>query len=697
MNARIWGIIGGVALVLALLSPLVLGSAQKIDRLFEDAKALHKRSDYEGAIEKYKEALKESNKFGARTEAIDTDFTTLANLKIAQCYYELAEDSSDVRHYQSALTHVRKVVLDAKVAEHQEELIYLWAETLYKTGKLEEAKSKFSGLIERFSNSRWVPKALYAVGDINYQQENCEEALNAFQKLVTEFPHSEFRQNAELRIAELTQLCDDPPPPETECETVYRAAFDLQRRDKVYDAHQLYTDLIVQFPECEYVVDAYIGIAEIHFEAEDYVNARASYEEAMRNTDDEERITELYEAYHRTYLIPVYANGTRQVQPNDELFVKARLLRKEELFLEAAKIYEQLVNSNLSVEDTVYALYWTGYCYHEAALKNTTTDATLFRESVDAFKIVISDYEDNSYTIKTYYYLTLSYRNWAETLRNQSKWQLVIDTVEEANTEYADNDDTTIQGWLSRMQELKNEALEKSPLPPDPLKEEAERAINAAETAIDRVKQENRELQLIHDAEEHLEHAKQQMRRNNYRVALNQAKEVLKIINRRSPPIPLVQRYVNEGHIHLRQGKLEKAMEKANQALDLDRNYPPAHELLSKIKQRYYGLGWIFFDEEQYDQAIAAFQNAIGIDPKFKEAHNHLGVVYIKQENYAEAIEVLKEALKIDEQFKEAYFNLALAHLELGEFEAAKNAANHALNIDPDYEPADMLIRLIAN
>ncbi len=697
MNARIWGIIGGVALVLALLSPLVLGSAQKVDRLFEDAKALHKRSDYEGAIEKYKEALKESNKFGARTEAIDTDFTTLANLKIAQCYYELAEDSSDVRHYQSALTHVRKVVLDAKVAEHQEELIYLWAETLYKTGKLKEAKSKFSGLIERFSNSRWVPKALYAVGDINYQQENCEEALNAFQKLVTEFPHSEFRQNAELRIAELTQLCDDPPPPETECETVYRAAFDLQRRDKVYDAHQLYTDLIVQFPECEYVVDAYIGIAEIHFEAEDYVNARASYEEAMRNTDDEERITELYEAYHRTYLIPVYANGTRQVQPNDELFVKARLLRKEELFLEAAKIYEQLVNSNLSVEDTVYALYWTGYCYHEAALKNTTTDATLFRESVDAFKIVISDYEDNSYTIKTYYYLTLSYRNWAETLRNQSKWQLVINTVEEANTEYADNDDTTIQGWLSRMQELKNEALEKLPLPPDPLKEEAERAINAAETAIDRVKQENRELQLIHDAEEHLEHAKQQMRRNNYRVALNQAKEVLKIINRRSPPIPLVQRYVNEGHIHLRQGKLEKAMEKANQALDLDRNYPPAHELLSKIKQRYYGLGWIFFDEEQYDQAIAAFQNAIGIDPKFKEAHNHLGVVYIKQENYAEAIEVLKEALKIDEQFKEAYFNLALAHLELGEFEAAKNAANHALNIDPDYEPADMLIRLIAN
>ena len=198
-------------------------------------------------------------------------------------------------------------------------------------------------------------------------------------------------------------------------------------------------------------------------------------------------------------------------------------------------------------------------------------------------------------TIKAYHYFGSGiYKLGRKFLENQSKCQSVINTTEEANTKYADSDDTTIQGWLSRMQELKNEALEKLPLPPDPLKEEAERAINAAETAIDRVKQENRELQLIHDAEEHLEHAKQQMRRNNYRVALNQAKEVLKIINRRSPPIPLVQRYVNEGHIHLRQGKLEEAMEKANQALDLDQNYPPAHELLSKIKQRYYGLGWTY-------------------------------------------------------------------------------------------------------
>ena len=151
MNARIWGIIGGVALVFALLSPLVLGNSKKVEQLFEDAETFYERSDYEKAIVKYKEALKESKKFGAKTERIDTDFTTLANLKIAQCYYELAEDSSDIAHYHSALTHIKKIESKVQVPKHQEELTYLWAETLYKTGDFDQAKFKIPAANRRVS------------------------------------------------------------------------------------------------------------------------------------------------------------------------------------------------------------------------------------------------------------------------------------------------------------------------------------------------------------------------------------------------------------------------------------------------------------------------------------------------------------------------------------------------------------------
>ena len=67
MNERIWCSIGGVAQLLALLSPLVLGNSKKVAWSFEEAEALYERSIYKSAIEKYEAALKEANKPGSKT------------------------------------------------------------------------------------------------------------------------------------------------------------------------------------------------------------------------------------------------------------------------------------------------------------------------------------------------------------------------------------------------------------------------------------------------------------------------------------------------------------------------------------------------------------------------------------------------------------------------------------------------------
>ena len=360
---------------------------------------------------------------------------------------------------------------------------------------------------------------------------------------------------------------------------------------------------------------------------------------------------ELYAAYHRTYLIPVYADRTKRADPSDELFVKARLLRKEKRFLEAAKIYEQLANSNLSTEDTVDALYWAGRCYHEA----TREDAALFIKSTDAFKMLIGNYGDSPDTIKAYYHLTSVYTDWAQKSGDRPKWQSVIDTVEKANTKYVDSDDHRYRGWLNRMQELKNIALKKL----STLRLKAEHAIKNAEAAIASAKQENGNLQLIQQANEHLEYAKHQMRETEYTAALSLAKEAHKIANKAIRIPPLKERYVEEGYIYLERGELNAATKEARHAKALDPNYQPVHELLSKIKETHYGRGWTFFDEEQYNTAIAEFKSAIGIDAQFKEAHCHLGVIYIEQQRYTEAKKALKKAINIDEEFKEAHFNIA--------------------------------------
>ncbi len=694
MNSRIWGIIGGVALVLALLSPLLLGNANKIKQLFEEAEVLYAQENYDGALIKYREALKESKKLGANTERIDADFTTLVNLKIAWCYYELSERTSDVRHNQNALTHIKVDASDTQVPRYQEERTYLWAENLYKIDNLNQATSKFEQLIQKFPRSQWVPKALCTLAEIAYQQDNCEKALNILQKLVTEFPESELIQKAERRIVELNEACNKlPPPPPYPCEEMYNTAFALQQDGCYNEAYERYKDLIAQYPDNEYVVHAYVGIAEIYLEVKDYVNARLNYEEAIYNTTDEGEKRELYAAYHRTYLVPdPVRDDRRQRESDDDLFVIARLLRLEERWLEAAQTYEKLTDRNLPVEDMTYSLYWEGRCYYEAAQR----DWTLFRKSVDALTTLTTDYENSEYDFESYYYLTLAYKNWAKV--DDSKCQSVIDTVDQADAKYKDNNDSKVQEWLGYMRKLKDKASKKFHPDPHPLKEEAEKAIKHAETAIATATQENREPRIIHQANQHLECAKHEKNKSNYAAAIDEAKKVLECL-KRIPSPPNCQDYVDEGNAYLENSDLEDALKKAEEALDLDRNFTPAHELKSRIKERYVARGELFFEEEKYDEAIEAFNTAININipVKFKEPHNYLGIIYIRQEKYREAIDSFSKAIRIDANFKEAYFNRALVHLELGDFEEAIVNAEDALRIDPNYEPARTLIAFITD
>lgn len=646
MNNRTLGIIGGVALVLAILAPFVLGNANKVKKFFEEAEMLYEREDYEGAITKYTKALQESEKIGAKTEAIDTDFTTLVNLKIAWCYYKLAENTSDVRRNQQALVHIKKVASDTQVAKYQEELTYLWAENLYAIEEHNQAKFKFAQLIEKFPKSQWIPKALYRIAEINYQQENYDAALAKFQELVERFPHFELTAEAERRISELTaeaernerndedrQRESENPEPDDRAKQLLKIASDLQEQGKIHDAYERYTQIIRQYPKSEYVTDAYVGKAEIHLEAKDYATARTYYEEAMYSTTDGNRKEKLYRAYHRTYLVPnPDRNRKRPKEPIGEFFVKARLLRLEEQWLEAAEVYEQLANRNLSVDDRVFGLYWCGRCYYEAAL---------FSKSVDAFKKITTDYENSRYDINAYYYLTRAYSDWAEELSGDlSKYRSVIHVVEKANTKYAGNQDPTVRESLRDMQELSDLATRKlNPEEPKPVHDE---------------------LKPVPD------------------------------------PLPHEQ-WVDQGYKYLKKGELEDALKKAEQVLSCNPNYRPAHDLKLKIKKRYYTRGWNFFDEERYNKAIEQFEKTIALDSTFKEAYCYLGAVYIEQEKYLQAIEVLRKAIDIDEQFEEAYFNLALAYLKRGHFEEAREAAEAALRIDPNYEPPRVLIEFIAN
>lgn len=68
----------------------------------------------------------------------------------------------------------------------------------------------------------------------------------------------------------------------------------------------------------------------------------------------------------------------------------------------------------------------------------------------------------------------------------------------------------------------------------------------------------------------------------------------------------------------------------------------------------YHDMGVKAFNQERYDDALANFNKAIGINPKFYEAFTNLGVVYMTLGNYEKSVTLFNKALELNDRFKPA-------------------------------------------
>ena len=232
------------------------------------------------------------------------------------CYYKLGETTQDISHYMKAQTLIQKSLTKTKVEEHKGNLTYLHAKILYKTGKFDVAKSKFLQLEVDHLNYDWVPEMLYIIGDIYHQQEKYDKALEYFQKLIEKYQNSEFHSVAVGRIEKIKKIYkvqskpangDNtlPKPVLTErgkkVKEILGKANVQKQQNNFNEAMELYTQLITQYQDSQFVTYAYEGRGDIYSSERNYMNARANYEEAIYATNDAQRKIMLYEKYHNAF------------------------------------------------------------------------------------------------------------------------------------------------------------------------------------------------------------------------------------------------------------------------------------------------------------------------------------------------------------------------------------------------------------
>ncbi|MCJ7728327.1 MAG: tetratricopeptide repeat protein [Sedimentisphaerales bacterium] len=94
-------------------------------------------------------------------------------------------------------------------------------------------------------------------------------------------------------------------------------------------------------------------------------------------------------------------------------------------------------------------------------------------------------------------------------------------------------------------------------------------------------------------------------------------------------------------------------------------------------------LGNIYLKKDRVDDAIAEYQAAVKINPDDAKAHNNLGNAYQKRQWLNDALNEYTSSIRLDSHFLEAYRGLALAYRKLNRLAEARTTIVQALTVEP--------------
>ena len=119
--------------------------------------------------------------------------------------------------------------------------------------------------------------------------------------------------------------------------------------------------------------------------------------------------------------------------------------------------------------------------------------------------------------------------------------------------------------------------------------------------------------------------------------------------------------------------------------------------------EKYMQAGFINFQKQEYDQAIANFQKAVELEPRAAAGYNMLGMVYRFKatqlglpELRAKEVAAFQQALEIDPNYGVALINLGVTYYGQGEKAKAAPLFKKALALNPQHPERARFEKMIA-
>ena len=118
---------------------------------------------------------------------------------------------------------------------------------------------------------------------------------------------------------------------------------------------------------------------------------------------------------------------------------------------------------------------------------------------------------------------------------------------------------------------------------------------------------------------------------------------------------------------------------------------------------KYTQEGFVYFQQQKYDEAIASYEKAIKADPRAAAAYNMIGMAYRFKFNQQGALEfhqkemaAFQKAVEIDPKNWVAMINLATDHYADGQKGKAAALFKKALELNPNHPEKAEILKMIA-
>lgn len=132
------------------------------------------------------------------------------------------------------------------------------------------------------------------------------------------------------------------------------------------------------------------------------------------------------------------------------------------------------------------------------------------------------------------------------------------------------------------------------------------------------------------------------------------------------------------GLLAYQQAQHALALDLIQRAINLDGSKPHYH----------FNQALVLEKEERWEEAIAAYRQALTVNPRYVEALANLGNVYRRRRRWTDAITTLQHALQLKPDSADLHNTLGVTHKEHGELEAALEHYREALKLSPQHAEA---------